>query len=142
MRLLDGLIDTRPLRSSPPFRRLWLGSTATALGGQLTVVAVLAQVWALTGNTVAVGAIGLAKAVPMVVFGLVGGTLADAVDRRRLVLFTTVGQILAAGLLAVQSLAAVESLPVVLALVSLQAACGGLGAPARKTFFVRLLAED
>jgi MFS family permease len=140
--LLAGLVDTRPLRVSPAFRRLWAGNTASALGGQLAVVAVLAQVWDLTGSSVAVGAIGLAQAVPMVVFGLLGGALADAVDRRRLVLLTTTGQILSAGLLTGQAIAGVGSLPVVLALVSFQAACGGLGAPARKTFVVRLLPED
>lgn len=142
MTLLDGLADTRPLRVSPGFRRLWAGNTASALGGQLAVVAVLSQVWDLTESSVAVGAIGLAQAVPMVVFGLLGGALADAVDRRRLVLLTTTGQILSAGLLTGQAVTDVASLPVVLALVSFQAACGGLGAPARKTFVVRLLPED
>ncbi|WP_020673491.1 MFS transporter [Amycolatopsis nigrescens] len=142
MSLLDGLIDLRPLRSSPAFRRLWLGSSASTFGGQLTVVAVLSQVWELTGSPVAVGAIGLAQAVPMVVFGLIGGTLADAVDRRRLVLCTTLGQIVSAVLLAGQALTGLASLPVVLGLVALQAACGGLGAPARKTFVARLLPEE
>ncbi|WP_116040520.1 MFS transporter [Amycolatopsis palatopharyngis] len=142
MRLVDGLVDTRPLRVSLAFRRLWIGSTLSAIGGQLAVVAVLSQVWELTGNSVAVGAIGLAQAIPMVIFGLAGGTLADAVDRRKLVLLTTTGQILAASLLAVQALTGLASLPLVLGLVSLQSACGGLGAPARKTFVVRLLDES
>lgn len=142
MSVLDGLVDTRPLRSSPAFRRLWVGNTLSALGGQLAVVAVLYQVWQLTGSPVAVGAVGLAQAVPMVVFGLVGGSLADAVDRRRLVLLTTTGQLLSAGLLAGQALVGVGSLGVLLGLVSLQAACGALGAPARRTFVVRLLPGD
>lgn len=141
MKLSDGMVDLRPLRTSPAFRRLWLGTSASALGGQFAVVAVLAQVWDLTGSSVAVGAIGLAQAVPMVVCGLIGGVLADTVDRRRLVLLTTTGQVLAAGLLAAQALAGLASLPVVLALVAVQAACGGLGAPARRTFVVRLLSE-
>lgn len=139
MSLLDGLVDTRPLRSTPAFRRLWVGNTLSALGGQLAVVAVLYQVWELTGSPVAVGAVGLAQAVPMVVFGLVGGSLADAVDRRRLVLLTTTGQTASAGLLAAQALAGVGSLWVLLGLVSLHAGFGALGAPARRTFAVRLL---
>lgn len=142
MRLLDGLLDTRPLRHSPAFRRLWVGNTLSAVGMQLAVVAVLYQVWELTGSAIAVGAIGLAQAVPMVVFGVVGGSLADAVDRRRLVLLTTIGQVLAAGLLAGRTLAGVGSLWLLLGLVSLQAACGALGAPARRTFAVRLLPAD
>lgn len=139
---MKALIDTRPLRSSPAFRRLWIGSTLSGLGGQLTTVAVLYQAWQLTGSPVSVGAIGLAQAIPMVVFGLVGGALADAVDRRRLVLLTTLGQIVAAVLLAGQAVLGVGSWWVLLGLVALQATCAALGAPARRTFAVRLLPAD
>jgi MFS family permease len=136
------LLDARPLRSSPPFRRLWLGSALSTVGGQLAVVAVLQQTWEVTASPVAVGAIGLAQAVPMIVFGLVGGALADAVDRRRLVLVTTLGQMVGAGLLAAQAFAGLGSLTVLLALVALQSAAGALGAPARRTFAARLLPAD
>jgi MFS family permease len=136
------LIDIRPLRASPAFRRLWIGSSLSALGGQLAVVAVLLQTWELTASPFAVGAIGLAKAAPMIVFGLVGGALADAVDRRRLVLLTTVGQLLVAGLLTAQALAGIGSLGLLLVLVALQAAGGALGAPARRTFVARLLPAE
>jgi len=136
------LLDTRPLRSSAPFRRVWWGSALSTLGGQLAVVAVLVQTWELTANPVAVGAIGLAQAVPMVLFGVVGGTLADAVDRRRLVLATTLAQMTTAVLLTAQALAGLGSLAVLLGLVALQSASGALGAPARRTFAARLLPAD
>jgi MFS family permease len=136
------LVDTRPLRSSLPFRRLWVGSTLSTVGGQLAVVGVLQQTWELTASPVVVGAIGLAQAVPMIVFGQVGGALADAVDRRRLVLLTTLGQMVGAGLLAAQAFAGLDSVAVLLALVALQSACGALGAPARRTFAARLLPTD
>ncbi len=123
------LLDTRPLRSSPPFRRVWVGSALSTVGGQLAVVAVLHQTWELTENPVAVGAIGLAQAVPVIVFGVMGGALADGIDRRRLVVLTTLGQILGAGLLVAQALAGLGSLAVLLALVALQSAFGALGAP-------------
>ncbi|MGW5641310.1 MFS transporter [Saccharopolyspora sp. NPDC003752] len=139
MSLADRLLDTRPLRTSAAFRRLWAGNALSALGGQLTVVAVLFQMWELTGSPLAVGAIGLVQSAAMVVFGLLGGALADAVDRRRLVLLTTVIQLLAAGLLAVHASSSVASMWGLLALTALQTAGGGLGAPARKTFVVRLL---
>lgn len=135
------LVDIQPLRESAAFRRLWLGNTLSGLGAQLTLVAVLFQTWTLTESTVAVGAIGLAQAIPMVVFGLLGGTLADSVDRRRLVLATTIGQVAVTALLAAQALAGVGSLPLLLGLVGLQATCAGLGGPARRTFPVRLLPE-
>ncbi len=88
------------------------------------------------------GAIGLVQAAAMVLFGLLGGALADAVDRRRLVLFTTVIQLLSAGLLAVHAASGAASMWGLLALTALQTAGGGLGAPARKTFVVRLLPAD
>ena len=136
------LLDTRPLRSSAPFRRVWAGGVLSTVGGQLAVVAVLQQTWELTASPVAVGAIGLAQAVPMIVFGQVGGALADAVDRRRLVLVTTLGQMAVAGVLAAQAFAGLDSLAVLLALVALQSAAGALGAPARRTFAARLLPAD
>jgi MFS family permease len=142
MRALDGLIDLRPLRATPAFRRLWVGNTLSGIGGQLTLVAVLYQAWTVTDSAVAVGLVGLTQAIPMVIFGLVGGSLADSVDRRRLVLGTTVGQTVVAGLLAAQAVAGLDSFAILLVLVAAQAACLGLGAPARRTFPVRLLAGD
>jgi predicted MFS family arabinose efflux permease len=136
------LLDTRPLHSSAPFRRVWAGGVLSTVGGQLAVVAVLQQTWELTASPVAVGAIGLAQAVPMIVFGMVGGALADAVDRRRLVLVTTLGQMLVAGVLAAQAFAGLDSLAVLLGLVAVQSAAGALGAPARRTFAARLLPAD
>lgn len=142
MRVLDGLVDTRPLRSHPGFRRLWSGTTAACFSSQVAVVAVLFQVWQLTHSSAWVGAIGVATAVPTVVFGLLGGALADAVDRRRLVMLTSVGAVAAAVLLAVQAGTGMRSLPVVLVLVALQTACTALGSSARRTFVARLLPRD
>ncbi|WP_407565847.1 MFS transporter [Streptomyces sp. 184] len=135
-------IDTRPLRSSPPYRALWIGTSASQLGAQIANVAVLAQVWELTGSPVGTGAIGLATGLPMVLFGLLGGTLADTVDRRALVRATTAGQLLAAGALCVQALAGNRNVVLLLALVAFATACSALGAPARRTFPVRLLPPD
>lgn len=142
MSLRRGLVDIGPLRTSAAFRRLWIGSGLSTMGGQFTVVAVLYQTWQLTGSAFAVGMIGLAQAVPSVIFGLVGGLLADAVDRRRLVALATLGQIVGAGLLAAQALANIGSVGLLLGIVVLQEACGGLGGPARRTFAVRLLPAD
>lgn len=142
MTLTTGLLDLRPLRSSPPFRRLWGSGMLGALGGQVAVVAVLFQVWELTRNPFWTGAIGLANAVPLLVFGLVGGTLADAIDRRSLVRWATVGQAVAGLALAAQALAGVESLSLVLGLVSAQSAASAVGAPARRTLIPRLLGPE
>lgn len=133
------LLDLRPLRASRDYRRLWAGTSLSGVGLQLTTVAVLFQVWELTGSPLWTGMIGLAHGVPMIAFGLVGGTLADAVDRRTLVRWTTIGQVLSAAALAGQALAGLDSLALVLGLVAVQAGCSALGAPAGRTFVPRLL---
>lgn len=139
MTVIVGLLDVRPLRTSPAFRRIWVSTSLAGIGGQMTVVAVLFQVWEMTHSALAVGTIGLVKAIPMVVFGQIGGVLADSVDRRRLTIVTTTGQIVSASLLAVQALAGWDSVWAVFGLVALLASFGAVGAPARRTFAIRLL---
>jgi len=140
--LLDRFIDTRPLRSSPAFRRLWIGGTAAGFSGQLAATAVLYQVWDLTRSPWWTGAIGLATATPTIVGGLIGGTLADTVDRRRLVLATTAVTVVVAAGLALQAGMDVAPVLLVLALVMVQTAATALGAAARRTFITRLLPVD
>ena len=134
-----GLLDLGPLRASTDFRRLWVSGLVSGLATQMAVVAVLYQVWELTGSPVWVGVIGLVQAVPMIVLGLLGGAVADALDRRAVVVRTTALQALVATALALQAVLDVGSLALVLGLVALQAGCGALGAPARRTFVKRLL---
>ena len=81
-------MDVTPLRESPAFRRLWVGSGLSAIGTQMTMFAVALQVYTLTHSSAAVGALALCAAVPSITVGLLGGAIADAVDRRRLVLVT------------------------------------------------------
>lgn len=138
----ESLVDIRPLRGSRPFRDLWIGSSLASIGQQIAVVAVLLQVWDLTRSSLWTGAIGLATGVPMLVLGLVGGSLADAVDRRSLVRVTTVGQALTALGLVAQAVTGNRSVVLLLALVAVQSGCAALGAPARRTFPVRLLPAD
>jgi MFS family permease len=77
----DHFIDLRPLRT-PAFARMWAGSTLSGLGGQMTVVAVMLQVYEITHDSFAVAMIAFAGLVPMMIAGLYGGMLADAFDRR------------------------------------------------------------
>ncbi|NGO48637.1 MFS transporter [Streptomyces ureilyticus] len=99
-RLRALLPDLAPWRTSPDFRRLWVAGIVTNFGSFLTFVALPVQMKELTGSAVAVGAIGAAELVPLIVFGLYGGALADALDKRKLILWTEVGQgLLSAGLL-------------------------------------------
>ena len=96
-------IDTTPLRN-PHYRRLFLGVAATMLGQQMTLVAVPFQVYALTGSSLLVGVTSVVALVPLIVFGLLGGAIADAMDRRRLMLITSTGAAVTSALLALQAL--------------------------------------
>ena len=137
-----GLIDLGPLRASPDFRRCWAGTTLSSFGGRLTLVAVLYQAWELTGSTVTLGLIALVEGASVLVAGLVGGSLADRVDRRALVLASTSGQMATVALLAVLTSLGATALGPLVALVAVKAGFGALGAPARRTFAARLLPRE
>ncbi|MFG1807362.1 MFS transporter [Streptomyces sp. NPDC049040] len=139
MGLRPTLIDVSPLRSSPRFRRLWLGQTLSGFGAQMTLVAVMFQVWQTTKSATWTGAVGLAQAIPLVVLGLFAGSLVDRVDRRRLYLLATAGQALCSLLLALQGLPGHASAAGVLVLVALQSCFGAGGGPASRTFVPHLL---
>src|SRR3954454_8905429 len=95
-------IDTEPLRNRA-FRRLFGGIAATMLGQQMTLVAVPFQVFQLTGSSLLVGVTSVVALVPLIVFGLLGGAIADAMDRRRLMLITSAGSAGTSALLALQA---------------------------------------
>ncbi len=80
------LADVTPLRDSREFRLLYAGQVISLAGRQLTVVAVPYQVFLLTGSSLIVGLVSLAQFLPLLVGSLIGGAIADAVDRRRLML--------------------------------------------------------
>lgn len=137
---LAGLLaDVRPLRESPPFRRLWVGSTLSSVGSAFTMFAVPLQVFDLTRSPLAVGLIGVVQMVPTLTVGLFGGALADVFDRRRLVLLTGSCQAAMSGLLALQALAGLHAVWPLYVLVALQAGLGAIGAPVRRTFIPTLL---
>jgi MFS family permease len=94
-------VDVRPLRGSRDFRRLWFGTGISAIGSQITIVAIPFQVYEITGSTLVVGLLALAGLVPLLTVPLYAGAVADAVDRRRLLLLSDVALLaVTAGLLA------------------------------------------
>src|SRR6516164_1392325 len=80
------LVDVSPLRRSQDLRCLAAGQLLSTLGAQLTMVAVAYQVYALTHSSLAVGLVSLAQLLPLIAGALLGGSLADATDRRRVLL--------------------------------------------------------
>jgi MFS family permease len=136
------LTDITPLREQPAFRRLWLGTMLSQTGSAMTTFAVTLQVYDLTRSPAAVGGIGLATFIPLLMITVPGGTLADRVDRRRLVLVVTVGQIaLSAALFALANFGG-ASLWALYALVAAGSALGAVNAPARQTFIPRLVPKE
>jgi MFS family permease len=136
------LVDLRPLRASPPFRRLFLGSSVSQLGQQMTAVAVAIQVYDLTGSSFSVGLVGVFALVPLVGFGLYGGAIADAMDRRSLALMASAGIWVASVGLAVAALLGNTSVWVLYGLISVQSAFYALNNPARSAMIPRLLDKE
>lgn len=132
------LLDVTPLRAVPAFRRLWLGSTLSGLGSQLTTFAVTLQVYRTTGSSAAVGLLAVVTLVPTLAVGLLGGVVADSTDRRRLLLLTGAAQTLLSLALAAQALGG-GSLPVVFTLSAVSAVLSGLQVPAQRTVAPALL---
>jgi MFS family permease len=91
------VVDITPLRRYRHYRRLWAGQVVSGLGSQLTLVAVSFQAYALTHSTLVVGLIGLAQLGPLLAGALWGGTLADAMDRRKVLMLTQVAMAAAVG---------------------------------------------
>lgn len=134
-------MDTRPLRR-PAYRRLWSSTIVTAVGSQLTAVAVPKQVYDITGSSAWVGAASLAGLLPLVVFALWGGAVADSMDRRKLLLITNSGIAVTSVLFWLQAVTGLESVAVLMALLAVQQAFWGLNAPARNASIARLVPAD
>ncbi len=90
--LLGAKMDLTPLRTSRDFRILFIAGTVFYLGAMFGSVAVPYQLFQLTGSNLAVGAMGAVQLVPLLIFGLYGGALADHVDRRKMVIWTGVAR--------------------------------------------------
>ncbi|MCP9953247.1 MFS transporter [Actinomadura madurae] len=135
---LRGLaIDTRPL-ALPAFRRLWLGQGVSFIGFQVTAVAVPVQVYDMTRSSFWVGALGFVNLVPLIVFGLWGGAVADHVDRRRLLFVASCVMWVATLLLLVQALLGIENLALIMAVVAIQAIGFAVSSPTRSAIIPRL----
>lgn len=130
--------DTAPL-ANPHFRRLWQANIVTVIGAQLTVVAVPAQLYAITGSSAYVGLTGIFGLVPLIVFGLWGGALADHLDRRRLLVVSTIGLIATSAAFWVQAAVGMTDVWLLLGMFALQQAFFAVNQPIRTAVLPRLL---
>jgi hypothetical protein len=134
--------DVTPLRVSPDYRRLWFGLGVNNIGQQMTAVTVAVQVYRITGSSFAVGLVGAFALVPLVVFGLYGGAVADVVDRRLLMFWTSLGLAALSVVLFLQAAAGVHSVWLLYLVVSAQSALFAVNNPARSAAIPRLVGPE
>ncbi|CAB4766925.1 MAG: MFS transporter [Actinobacteria bacterium] len=135
-------IDISPLRKSRDFRNLWAAGLISYFGSMITYVAVPFQIKELTNSYVAVAISGLIEIVPLVIFGLYGGVLADAIDRKKLIWITEALSLLFTALLLINSLLDSPSILLIYVVSGLFAATSGLRQPAMQAALPRLVDHE
>jgi len=132
-------IDFSPLKKYPDFRRLWLSGLISYFGSMFTYVALPFQVKELTGSYLAVGLIGLVEIIPLVVFGLYGGVLADHMDRKKMIWATEFTALFLSLILLINSLLPSPSLALIYIVAALFSAVDGLQRPSADAILPRLV---
>ncbi|MEU6720944.1 MFS transporter [Nonomuraea sp. NPDC046802] len=135
------LLDTRPL-GVPAYRRLWFGQAVSHIGVGTTVIAVMQQVFELTQSSFWVGLLGMANFVPLVIFGLWGGAVADAVDRRKLLVAGSVIAWAATLFILIQALLGLKNVYLILAAVALNATGFAITGPTRGAIIPRIVEPE
>ncbi|MFF7336777.1 MFS transporter [Streptomyces sp. NPDC008163] len=141
-RLAALLPDLSPWRSSADFRLLWVQGIVTYFGSFMALIALPLQIKDLTGSPLAVGAMGAVELVPLVVCGLYGGALADAADRRKIILATEAGLGLLAVVLLVNAALPDPMLWPLYVVAGGVSALAGLQRPALDSLMARIVPHD
>jgi MFS family permease len=134
-------VDFRPLRHAD-IRRLWLGLSISRIGSAATFIAVPFHVYERTGSSLIVGLLGLAEAVPLVFSALLGGALADSLDRRSLIIRGEASLLLCSLVLATIALSDRVPVVAIFAVVVVMAVIDGLQRPALEATFSRIIDHD
>lgn len=132
------LVDTRPL-GVPAYRRIWLGQAVSHIGVGVTVVAVGQQVFEITQSSFYVGLIGIANLIPLIVFGLWGGAVADAVDRRKLLIVGCLIAWAATLFILIQALLGLNNVYLIFLAVALNSTGFAITGPTRGAIIPRIL---
>src|SRR5687767_2046497 len=135
------MTQQRPLAAfqSRDFTLLWIGNLVSLAGTEMSRTAVTWQVYQLTKDPLALGAIGAARLIPLVLLALGAGVLADAFDRRKLMIGAQIAMLLSALILAVTSQLGLASIWVIYFVTALSAAANTLGLPARQALIPSLV---
>ena len=133
------LLDITPLKISRDYRLLFFGQLVSFFGSMMTFVVVPIQMYQLTESSLMVGLIGVAEFVPMFVLAFVGGALADAVDRRKMLRLTEVGQTIVTAILLGNSLLPSPKIWVLFVCVGIHAGLSGLQRPSFEALIPRIV---
>ncbi|HEY7828914.1 MAG TPA: MFS transporter [Candidatus Limnocylindrales bacterium] len=135
-------LDTAPLRYHREYRALWIGQVVSGIGNQITRIVLPFQVFVLTGSTLAIGVLVLVQLIPILIFSLGAGSVADAVDRRKILFVTQIGSALMS--LALVALAVIPAPPLVAiyAVAFLAAGFGSVDGPTRSAAIPRLVSRE
>lgn len=125
------LADITPLKVSRDYRRLWVGNSLSAVGTQLTLVAVSLEIFALTGSSAYVGLLGAFALVPLVIAGLYGGAVADHLDRRKVALASSFVLWLTTVAICAHAWMQIENIWVLYGLIALHSGASGINQPTR-----------
>ena len=136
------LLDTAPLRLDRDYRWLWAGQAVSGIGTQVTRLALPYQVYVLTGSTLAIAALTAVQLVPILIFSLGAGSVADAVDRRRLLLITQVGLMACSAALVLLALAPAPPLIALFVVAFIAAGLSSIDQPARSSSVPRLVPAE
>ncbi len=136
------LIDLSPLKKNLEFRKLYTGQFISAFGNRITYVAIPFQVYAITKSTLAVGLISFCQLVPLVLASLLGGALADMLDRRKLIFRTELALAVVCCLLALNAHAAKPSLTAIYVLAAIASALFGLHRPTLEAITSKIVTKD
>lgn len=135
-------IDLTPLRKYPDFRNLWASGLITYLGSMVTYVAVPFQIKEMTNSYIAVGISGAVELIPLIIFGLYGGVLADAVDRKKMVWATELLSLILVGTLLINSLQPEPHLLLIYFTIAAFAAVNGLQRPSADAILPRIVGHQ
>jgi MFS family permease len=142
MKLRSLTLDLSPLTESKSYRALWIGLTVSMIGTNMRFVAVPWQVYELTGSVAAVGLIGLVEVVPLIIFSIIGGAIADRADRKALIVWMQSGMLAAAAGLAALTLMDRPPLWGIYALVALSSSFSAVENPARSSMLPALISKE
>jgi MFS family permease len=135
-------IDLSPLKKYRDFKLLFSAGLFSYFGSMITFVALPFQVKELTGSFWAVGLIGVVEIIPLIVFGLYGGVLADYIDRKKMIWFTEFGTLIATSILLINSLQEKPSVILIFVIAAIFAALSGLKRPSQDAILPRLVNHD